>query len=109
MLPKKGKAGKAFDLTEEEKSDYKANRLFEVKKGKKKENHWRGIQLVAKDDKIGNASKSSDAICACCSLCDTFIPYHYSSNSKAPANHKKKCPGKIALQSDKVRMQLWEK
>jgi septal ring factor EnvC (AmiA/AmiB activator) len=64
---------------------------------------------VAKDDKIGNASKSSDAICAYCSLCDTFFPYHYSSNSKAPANHRKKCPGKIALQSDEVRMQLREK
>jgi hypothetical protein len=93
----------------EDQLEKKANRLFEVKKGKKKENHWRGIQLVAKDDKIGNALKSSDAICAYCSLCDTFFPYHYSSNSKAPANHKKKCPGKIALQSDKVRMQLREK
>jgi hypothetical protein len=28
---------------------------------------------------------------------------------RPPANHKKKCPGEIALQSDEVRMQLREK
>jgi hypothetical protein len=36
----------------EDQLEKKANRLFEVKKGKKKENHWRGIQLVAKDEKL---------------------------------------------------------
>jgi hypothetical protein len=74
--PEKEKAENTLDLTEEEKSeeeksDYKVNRLFEVKKGKNKENHWRGIELLAKDDKNGKELKSFDVIYVYCSLCDT--------------------------------------
>jgi hypothetical protein len=70
--------------------DEHKKRLFQVSKGRKKEDHWEGIHLVADDQHIGTATKSEQAKCAYCDLCDTFFPYHHIKNSKSVAAHKTK-------------------